>query len=109
LIDWRIGEQWFMQHLIDGDLAANNGGWQWCAQQEQMLYLFSDFQPNCQSKKFDPEGEYIRQWVKELAHLDNKTIHEPYSSKTDLGLNYPKPIVDLKETHLKAIETFKNI
>ncbi|HBI3686514.1 TPA: deoxyribodipyrimidine photo-lyase, partial [Acinetobacter baumannii] len=49
------------------------------------------------------------QWIKELTHLDNKTIHDPYSSKTDLGLNYPKPIVDLKETRLKAIETFKNI
>ncbi|WP_249409557.1 FAD-binding domain-containing protein, partial [Acinetobacter baumannii] len=47
--------------------------------------------------------------VKELAHLDNKTNHEPYSSKTDLGLNYPKPIVDLKETRRKAIKTFKNI
>jgi deoxyribodipyrimidine photolyase len=56
LIDWRIGEQWFMQHLIDGDLpqimAVGNG----VPQQEQMLYLFSDFQPNCSIKKFDPEG-----------------------------------------------------
>ena len=110
LIDWRIGEQWFMEHLIDGDLAANNGGWQWCASTgTDAVPYFRIFNPIAQSKKFDPNGDYIRQWVDELAHLDNKVIHEPYSSKTPLQLNYPKPIVDLKETRLKAIETFKSI
>lgn len=110
LIDWRIGEQWFMEHLIDGDLAANNGGWQWCASTgTDAVPYFRIFNPIAQSKKFDPNGDYIRQWVDELAHLDNKVIHEPYSSKTPLQLNYPKPIVDLKETRLKAIETYKSI
>ncbi|WP_202742997.1 cryptochrome/photolyase family protein [Acinetobacter calcoaceticus] len=110
LIDWRIGEQWFMQHLIDGDLAANNGGWQWCASTgTDAVPYFRIFNPIAQSKKFDPNGDYIRQWVEELAHLDNKMIHEPYSTKTNLQLNYPKPIVDLKETRIKAIETFKNM
>ena len=110
LIDWRIGEQWFMEHLIDGDLAANNGGWQWCASTgTDAVPYFRIFNPIAQSKKFDPNGDYIRQWVDELAHLDNKMIHEPYSSKTPLQLNYPKPIVDLKETRIKAIETFKSI
>ena len=110
LIDWRIGEQWFMEHLIDGDLAANNGGWQWCASTgTDTVPYFRIFNPIAQSKKFDPNGDYIRQWVDELAHLDNKVIHEPYSSKTPLQLNYPKPIVDLKETRMKAIETFKSI
>jgi len=110
LIDWRIGEQWFMQHLIDGDLAANNGGWQWCASTgTDAVPYFRIFNPIAQSKKFDPNGDYIRQWVDELAHLDNKMIHEPYSTKTTLQLNYPKPIVDLKETRIKAIETYKNI
>lgn len=110
LIDWRIGEQWFMEHLIDGDLAANNGGWQWCASTgTDAVPYFRIFNPIAQSKKFDPNGGYIRQWVDELAHLDNKVIHEPYSSKTPLQLNYPKPIVDLKETRMKAIETFKSI
>jgi deoxyribodipyrimidine photo-lyase len=110
LIDWRIGEQWFMEHLIDGDLAANNGGWQWCASTgTDAVPYFRIFNPIAQSKKFDPNGDYIRQWVDELAHLDNKVIHEPYSSKTPLQLNYPKPIVDLKETRMKAIETFKSI
>lgn len=110
LIDWRIGEQWFMEHLIDGDLAANNGGWQWCASTgTDAVPYFRIFNPIAQSKKFDPNGDYIRQWVDELAHLDNKVIHEPYSTKTPLQLNYPKPIVDLKETRMKAIETFKSI
>lgn len=110
LIDWRIGEQWFMEHLIDGDLAANNGGWQWCASTgTDAVPYFRIFNPIAQSKKFDPNGDYIRQWVDELAHLDNKVIHEPYSSKTPLQLSYPKPIVDLKETRMKAIETFKSI
>jgi deoxyribodipyrimidine photo-lyase len=110
LIDWRVGEQWFMEHLIDGDLAANNGGWQWCASTgTDAVPYFRIFNPIAQSKKFDPNGDYIRQWVQELAHLDNKAIHEPYSTKTNIQLNYPKPIVDLKETRLKAIETFKSI
>ena len=110
LIDWRIGEQWFMQHLIDGDLAANNGGWQWCASTgTDAVPYFRIFNPVSQSQKFDPNGDYIRKWVKELAHLDNKSIHEPYLSKTSLRLNYPKPIVDLKESRIKAIETFKGI
>ncbi|WP_288421944.1 deoxyribodipyrimidine photo-lyase [uncultured Acinetobacter sp.] len=110
LIDWRIGEQWFMQHLIDGDLAANNGGWQWCASTgTDAVPYFRIFNPISQSQKFDPNGDYIRTWVKELAHLDNKSIHDPYSANKSLQLNYPKPIVDLKETRLKAIETFKRI
>ncbi len=110
LIDWRIGEQWFMQHLIDGDLAANNGGWQWCASTgTDAVPYFRIFNPISQSQKFDPNGDYIRTWVKELAHLDNKSIHDPYSANKSLWLNYPKPIVDLKETRLKAIETFKRI
>ncbi|MEN8272826.1 deoxyribodipyrimidine photo-lyase [Acinetobacter seifertii] len=110
LIDWRIGEQWFMQHLIDGDLAANNGGWQWCASTgTDAVPYFRIFNPISQSQKFDPNGVYIRTWVKELAHLDNKSIHDPYSANKSLRLNYPKPIVDLKETRLKAIEIFKRI
>lgn len=110
LIDWRIGEQWFMQHLIDGDLAANNGGWQWCASTgTDAVPYFRIFNPISQSQKFDPNGDYIRTWVKELALLDNKSIHDPYSANKSLRLNYPKPIVDLKETRLKAIETFKRI
>jgi len=62
-----------------------------------------------QSQRFDPNGDYIREWVPELAHLDAKTIHEPYAKNPDLGLDYPKPIVDLKQSRIRAIEAFKNL
>ncbi|NNG75851.1 deoxyribodipyrimidine photo-lyase [Acinetobacter sp. ANC 4277] len=110
LIDWRLGEQWFMQHLIDGDLAANNGGWQWCASTgTDSVPYFRIFNPVSQSQKFDANGDYIRQWVPELAHLDAKAIHEPYTKNSNLALNYPKPIADLKQTRIRAIEAFKSI
>ncbi|MFW1981964.1 cryptochrome/photolyase family protein [Acinetobacter guillouiae] len=110
LIDWRLGEQWFMQHLIDGDLAANNGGWQWCASTgTDSVPYFRIFNPISQSQKFDAQGDYIRQWVPELAHLDAKTIHEPYAKNPNIELNYPKPIVDLKQSRIRAIEAFKQI
>ena len=110
LIDWRLGEAWFMQHLIDGDLAANNGGWQWCASTGMdAVPYFRIFNPVSQSLKFDPNGDYIRQWVPELAHLDAKSIHEPYAKNPDLELDYPKPIVDLRASRVRAIEAFKQI
>lgn len=110
LIDWRLGEQWFMQHLIDGDLAANNGGWQWCASTgTDSVPYFRIFNPVSQSQKFDSTGEYIRKWVPELAHLDAKDIHEPYARNPALNLDYPKPIVDLKQSRVRAIEAFKNL
>ncbi|MFQ1043766.1 cryptochrome/photolyase family protein [Acinetobacter sp. NIOH-H-8] len=110
LIDWRLGESWFMQHLIDGDLAANNGGWQWCASTGMdAVPYFRIFNPVSQSLKFDPNGNYIREWVPELAHLDAKSIHEPYARNPDLQLDYPKPIVNLKQSRIRAIEAFKNL
>lgn len=110
LIDWRLGEQWFMQHLIDGDLAANNGGWQWCASTgTDSVPYFRVFNPVSQSQKFDANGDYIRQWVPELAHLDAKQIHEPYAKNKNLDIDYPHPIVDLKQSRLRAIEAFKQM
>ena len=108
LIDWRKGEQWFMQHLIDGDLAANNGGWQWCASTgTDAVPYFRVFNPISQSLKFDPNGDYIRQWVPELTDLDAKTINEPYAHTKIQNLDYPMPIVELKSSRTRAIETFK--
>ena len=110
LIDWRHGESWFMQNLIDGNLAANNGGWQWCASTgTDSSPYFRIFNPIEQSKKFDSNGDYIRKWVPELAHLDNQTIHDPYAKDESLVLNYPKPIADLKQSRIRAINSFKNI
>ena len=111
LIDWRLGEAWFMQHLIDGDLAANNGGWQWCASTgTDAVPYFRIFNPVSQSQKFDANGDYIRKWVPELAHLDVKRIHDPFiNHPNDSSLHYPKPIVDLKHSRIRAIQAFKSI
>lgn len=109
LIDWRLGEKWFMQHLIDGDLAANNGGWQWCASTgTDAVPYFRIFNPISQSLKFDPNGEYIRTWLPELSHLETKRIHDPYAKyPDDMQLDYPRPIVDLKASRTRAIQAFK--
>jgi deoxyribodipyrimidine photo-lyase len=103
LIDWRRGERWFMQRLVDGDPAANNGGWQWTAGTgTDAAPYFRIFNPVAQGKKFDPEGAYVRRWVPELARVPVESIHEPW--RTDpveqhragcvIGQDYPAPIVD---------------
>ncbi|MGX5698568.1 cryptochrome/photolyase family protein [Acinetobacter kookii] len=110
LIDWRLGEKWFMQHLIDGNLAANNGGWQWCASTgTDAVPYFRIFNPITQSQKFDKDGDYIRTWIPELAHLDAKKIHDPYAFAQVRKLNYPRAIVDLNSSRKRAIEVFKAI
>lgn len=78
LIDWRWGERYFLQHLVDGDLSSNNGGWQWCAGSgcDPMPY-FRIFNPVTQGRKIDPDGEFIRLWVPELAQVDRRYIHDP--------------------------------
>lgn len=110
LIDWRQGERWFMQHLIDGDLAANNGGWQWSASTgTDSVPYFRIFNPITQSQKFDPEGAFIRQWLPELAHLDNKTIHAPFQAKDKrhIPAHYQTAMVDLPFSRQRALEAFK--
>lgn len=108
LLDWRLGERWFMQHLIDGDLAANNGGWQWCASTgTDAAPYFRIFNPVTQSQRFDPDGQFIRRWLPELAHLDSKQIHLPQTDSDLFASNRPAPIVDLKSSRARAIEVFR--
>lgn len=108
LLDWRLGERWFMQHLIDGDLAANNGGWQWCASTgTDAAPYFRVFNPVTQSQRFDPTGEFIRHWLPELAHLDDRQIHLPSENGDLFSARYPAPIVDSKKSRLQAIELFR--
>jgi deoxyribodipyrimidine photo-lyase len=108
-LDWRWGERYFMQHLIDGDLAANNGGWQWSASTgTDAVPYFRIFNPITQSERFDPEGRFIRQYCPELARLDNKAIHNPYARGVPpRSLDYPEPIVDYQAMRLKVIAEFK--
>ena len=109
LIDWREGERWFMQHLIDGDLAANNGGWQWSASTgTDAAPYFRVFNPVSQSQKCDPDGSFIRHWLPELAELAARDIHLPPQDDLFSGDHtYPAPIVDLRSSRQRAIDAFR--
>ncbi|SDX26485.1 deoxyribodipyrimidine photo-lyase type I [Pseudomonas syringae] len=109
LIDWREGERFFMRHLIDGDLASNNGGWQWSSSTgTDSAPYFRIFNPLSQSERFDPEGVFIKRWLPELANLNKKQIHDPSSMGGLFGVaDYPKPIVDLSKSRARALAAFK--
>ncbi len=109
LIDWREGERFFMRQLIDGDLAANNGGWQWSASTgTDAAPYFRIFNPVSQSRKFDPDGQFIRQWLPELAELNRRDIHDPAALGGLLApAGYPRPIVDLARSRQRALAAFK--
>ena len=113
-IDWRSGERYFMNHLLDADVAANNGNWQWCASTgTDAMPGYRMFNPALQSRKFDPEGAYIRNYVPKLATVPIKRIHEPHYMTNDeqdqagcrIGTDYPAPIVD----HRRAREEYLSL
>jgi len=114
-INWRLGEKYFMERLVDGDLASNNGGWQWSASTgTDAQPYFRVMNPFTQSKRYDPDGEYIRRWVPELEELEGKAIHEPHTLKEKGSslfgkLDYPEPLVDHKQARQHAIETFRKL
>jgi deoxyribodipyrimidine photo-lyase len=108
LHDWRLGEKFFMQHLIDGDFSSNNGGWQWSSSTgTDSAPYFRIFNPITQSQNFDPNGEFIKKFIPELKDVPIEQIHQP---KDDLfsSADYPAPILDLKESRLRAIQAFKD-
>ncbi|MCF5708549.1 deoxyribodipyrimidine photo-lyase [Pseudomonas syringae] len=111
LIDWREGERFFMRHLIDGDLAANNGGWQWSSSTgTDSVPYFRIFNPLSQSERFDPEGVFIKRWLPELADLNKKQVHNPASAGGLFGVaDYPAPIVDLGKSRARALAAFKSL
>ncbi len=107
LINWQWGERWFMENLLDGDPAANNGGWQWTAGiGTDAAPYFRILNPVLQSKKFDPHGDYIRKWVPELRGLDEKHIHAPWEQSVEVP-GYPKPIVDHKFARERTLNAYK--
>ncbi|KAI1031322.1 hypothetical protein LB504_000323 [Fusarium proliferatum] len=111
LLDWRKGERYFMEHLVDGDFASNNGGWGFSASVgvDPQPY-FRIFNPLLQSEKFDPDGDYIRKWVPELRDLDSKAIHDPYNRGAGPKAKkngYPAPIVTHKECRDRALAAYK--
>lgn len=110
LIDWRKGEQYFMSQLIDGDLAANNGGWQWAASTgTDAAPYFRIFNPTTQGEKFDPDGTFIRRWVTELRDVPAKAIHQPWTwaDNARVTLDYPRPIVDHKQARLATLAAYE--
>jgi len=107
LINWQWGERWFMENLLDGDPAANNGGWQWTAGTgTDAAPYFRIFNPVLQSKKFDPHGDYIRKWVHELGHLSTDAIHAPWEKKVEVR-NYPQPIINHHAAREETLSAYK--
>jgi deoxyribodipyrimidine photo-lyase len=108
MIHWLQGARWFWDTLVDADLASNTLGWQWVAGcGTDAAPYFRIFNPVLQSQKYDPEGDYIRRWVPELAQLHGKRIHEPWKVKAMTG--YPQPMVDLKFTRERALTTYRTL
>lgn len=108
LIDWREGERHFRRHLIDGELGANNGGWQWAASTgTDAAPYFRVFNPVTQGQRFDSNGDFILRYLPELKGLATKYIHEPWKSPSVDQLDYPAPIVDLKISRQRAVDTFR--
>ncbi|MFT6791717.1 MAG: deoxyribodipyrimidine photo-lyase [Cellvibrionaceae bacterium] len=106
LIDWRMGEQFFMQHLIDGDYASNNGGWQWAASTgADAAPYFRIFNPMRQSEKFDQEGKFIKKFLPNLERLDKKAIHNPNTQQRQ-QCEYPEPIIDYKFARQRALDGY---
>ena len=105
LIDWKLGERFFFEHLVDGDPASNNGGWQWAASTgTDAQPYFRIFNPWKQSERWDPEGDYIRHWVAELRDVPASQLHSP-TSVSQLTSDYPTPIVDhASQRHLTLME-----
>jgi deoxyribodipyrimidine photo-lyase len=118
LVDWRLGEKYFADTLIDFDLASNNGGWQWAASTgcDAQPY-FRIFNPVTQSEKFDADGAFIRRYVPELARLDAREIHAPWivppavqqMQGVVIGRDYPAPIVDHAAARAAALALFGKI
>jgi deoxyribodipyrimidine photo-lyase len=105
LIDWREGERFFFEHLVDGDPASNNGGWQWAASTgTDAQPYFRIFNPVAQGQRWDPEGRYVRRWVPELRSVSDRHVHVPSQGK--LPDDYPPPILDHAERRELALMRF---
>jgi deoxyribodipyrimidine photo-lyase len=114
-IDWRLGERYFAQRLLDYDLAANNGGWQWCASTGcDAQPWFRIFNPVTQSKRFDPDGRYIRSHVSELSRVPDAFIHAPWAMSPSeqkargclIGRDYPGPIVNHAQARVRTLARY---
>jgi deoxyribodipyrimidine photo-lyase len=108
LVDWRLGQAHFLRHLVDADVASNNGGWQWVASTgtDPQPY-FRIFNPVTQGERFDPEGTYVRRFVPELADVPTRHVHHPWTLPQPVA-GYPAPIVDHQQARKRALELFES-
>jgi len=114
LVDWRDGESWFWDTLVDADLANNVGNWQWVAGSgADASPYFRIFNPIGQGEKFDPKGAYVRKWVPELANLPDSVIHQPWTAPAHLSVevkrSYARPIVDHGQARARALEAYRQL
>jgi len=118
LIDWRLGEQWFWDTLVDADPGSNPASWQWVAGSgADAAPYFRVFNPVLQGEKFDSHGAYVRRWVPELARLPARLVHQPWAAKplelaeagVTLGRSYPEPIVDHKHGRERALAAYASL
>ncbi len=117
-IDWREGEKWFMERLVDGDLASNNGGWQWTTSvgTDPAPYFQRMFNPMTQQERFDPDGEYVRRWLPELRAVPDEHLVRPWLMDEQdqqrcgclIGTDYPAPVVDHAEERRIAVERYRS-
>ncbi|WP_395713195.1 cryptochrome/photolyase family protein [Reyranella sp.] len=111
LVDWRIGERWFWNRLVDADPANNPVGWQWVAGSgADAAPFFRIFNPVLQGEKFDPAGAYVKRWLPELAHLPPNSTHRPWTADPPLSQQrYPQPIVDHASARQRALDAFAGL
>lgn len=109
-LEWQRGARWFMHHLVDGDLASNQHGWQWTAGTgTDAAPYFRVFNPTTQAQRFDPDGTFVRRYVPELASVPNTWVHEPSRSPDGLPAGYPAPIVDHREERDEALRRYEAV
>jgi deoxyribodipyrimidine photo-lyase len=116
-LDWRLGEAHFMRYLLDGDEANNNGNWQWVTSVgvDPQPHFKRLFNPMLQQRRFDPEGEYVRRWLPELARVPAHRLAEPWTMSPDeqaaagcvIGRDYPAPIVEHRRERERTIERYR--
>ncbi|MFN3835176.1 MAG: cryptochrome/photolyase family protein [Glycocaulis sp.] len=118
LIDWRKGEEWFWDTLVDADLANNSASWQWVAGSgADAAPYFRIFNPVTQGEKFDAAGDYVRRWVPELKYLPDAWLHAPWDAPAAalrqagivLGSTYPKPVIDHSKARERALAAFSSL
>ncbi|KNX36814.1 cryptochrome/photolyase family protein [Luteipulveratus halotolerans] len=107
---WPIGARHFLDHLVDGDLASNNHGWQWVSGTgTDAAPYFRVFNPVTQGERFDPDGDYVRRWVPELRHLDGKAVHQPWKHADGHAHGYPERVVDHAEERREALRRYEAV